>query len=1555
MAQTTPFSVANGIIRRLEEIQNLRCTGLDVSLQRDKHTISNIQRVLLDEENRHDDVLVINCLRETGNFFYDVDDLVDEYYVQTLRDKMTKQVCSLFISTSNFSNAILKHRVQVLKKRLAAISAAARTLEVSLTEAFDGVGEIDATELTSADFSMTGQIIGMDGYRNVITQRLFENTKDDMSVQAICGAAGSGKGELAWSVFNSEIVRKNFQLRMWVELAPEDSSDLRLVIKKIINSAAPPHKQIKSNPVEMEQLQKRLHNEIKGKKFLLVFHGLKENWSVLKELLTNGVKGNNIVLVTRREDTAHSMSGGRVLKLFLLSYEESWVLFNQVAVKQRQEPWNNEILDRVGNIVDLCKGRPFIISIIGRMLYFKDPEKELSLLDELENIFKEENDIFPLLILWYNLLPSHLKHCFAFSSLFPKGYEMDVQTLIKFWMAQGFIESSDSQCMEDVGYLYCLQLLFRLFFQISKKDELGKITKCRLHGVMYGLAKWAAGNECNMLQANEAYASQVFPRHVSFNFPLDSSWPEIPSSVPQAKGIRTILLCNQSLNEFQERSSRKSICDRIVSRFTLLRMLDLHNSGLKDVPSSIGKLKHLSYLDLSENKDIVELPASITMLQNLQTLKLSSCYGLREWPKGFRKLVNLRHLEFDWCYNLIGVPRGLGQLSNLQTLSEVVLTKGPELRKLGKLKDLRGALKITKLGSGIQSESAKLGEKQHLSSLTLTWDFISNDGHATEGVEQTLEGLKPHQNLQELALVGYEGTNFSSWLFELKSLVRLSLRRCKCRYLPLSFSILPSLKVLILDEMTNLEYIYESLRNDHSGFRNSLQELRLSELPNLRGWFWHAASSASSSMFTSFPRLSKLIIEDCPKLNIMPLYPNLEEWLVLDNTSWKPFKLTLRPDESSSLSSSPALSKLRTLCIVGIEELDKSNADEIDWKAFESLHFLRLDFLPKLEVLPDGLQHVISLKELHIWRCNIETIPEWISNLRSLKRLSILVCPYLTSLPQGICSLAALETLEIVECPILLQRCQREIGADWDKIAHIENLLFPQLQSFSLISSLKNRKSLSKQKTNLSSTTEPIKAENKLELNNSIPPVFGDFQFQPGSPPTCPLRPVIPKNTCPLSYCGCWHGVSRGFFVESCHDCALDERLEMDNQYKDSILSESIFCLRKVEAVEGINIYTHMELPEPDKLKMLRALWHIRVYILEEAVAIYSTIRSVHVAEQTEITLLPSAGEIKDPKFDFHLDSESDDLELLKVAYSLFESFKGLIIGFLLSTKLRESSQNFFLQISADVGFRLIEYELSFMYHVLHTKANVVRNRIGLIFRFITFCFMVVAFILFHFIVKKDKFGNFDVSLTYALLIGAISLDMISGIKLVLSDWILVAIVHKKNFILECVFKRRRWSGSVSQYNMVAYCLHERWIWNCKWLDSFRGMIDKIKIFVRSSSNHDVEDLKRFIFDELSKKSSEANSLSDAMEACSQRGDWALLGTSNYIKLKWTVSEFQYAESLLLWHIATEICYQNQEEPQSGGNINEEYRKYRTISKVLSDYMFYLLIMKSEMLKSLDA
>lgn len=80
-----------------------------------------------------------------------------------------------------------------------------------------------------------------------------------------------------------------------------------------------------------------------------------------------------------------------------------------------------------------------------------------------------------------------------------------------------------------------------------------------------------------------------------------------------------------------------------------------------------------------------------------------------------------------------------------------------------------------------------------------------------------------------------------------------------------------------------------------------------------------------------------------------------------------------------------------------------------------------------------------GLKRLEITSCpNLTTIPEWICNFTSLQTLYIQHCPNLTSLPEGMPK--SLSTLYIAYCPKLLERCKREKGEDWPKIAHIPNL-----------------------------------------------------------------------------------------------------------------------------------------------------------------------------------------------------------------------------------------------------------------------------------------------------------------------------------------------------------------------------------------------------------------------------------------------------------------------------------------------------------------------------------
>ncbi|PPS18970.1 hypothetical protein GOBAR_AA01616 [Gossypium barbadense] len=114
---------------------------------------------------------------------------------------------------------------------------------------------------------------------------------------------------------------------------------------------------------------------------------------------------------------------------------------------------------------------------------------------------------------------------------------------------------------------------------------------------------------------------------------------------------------------------------------------------------SIYKLKHLRYLDVSDNPNLKILPKNICKIQNLQALKLDWCGGLEELPKKIEKLVNLTHLACCGCSSITHMPHGIGKLSSLETLSMFVVDKDgslgdADLRELSGLNNLRGEQKF---------------------------------------------------------------------------------------------------------------------------------------------------------------------------------------------------------------------------------------------------------------------------------------------------------------------------------------------------------------------------------------------------------------------------------------------------------------------------------------------------------------------------------------------------------------------------------------------------------------------------------------------------------------------------------------------------------------------------------------------------------------------------------------------------------------------------------------------------------------------------------------------
>jgi Leucine-rich repeat (LRR) protein len=496
-------------------------------------------------------------------------------------------------------------------------------------------------------------------------------------------------------------------------------------------------------------------------------------------------------------------------------------------------------------------------------------------------------------------------------------------------MAQGFIKLSDqTQCLEDVGHEYFMDLLWRSFFQEVEMDCFGDIIECKIHDLMHDLAISVAGSlittfDDKEINIDEKTCQVAVAYHIS-------SLSEVTTLLCKATRMRTFLYLSQQ--HFEANID----CDATFSSSKFLRVLDLHQLfdfrvTLQNL-SFIGKLKHLRYLDFSGNLKIKKLPDSITRLHNLQTLKLSYCSSLKELPRDIKKLVNLMHLEIDGCDRLSYMPVGLGQLTNLQTLSAFYVHSGSPsrhsdsggLQELGGLNKLRGRLGIVNLGHGKskgECKAANLKAKQHLRTLSIQW---SDSDDANNSDEASLEGLEPHPNLKGLSLYYYQGSRLPSWLLLLTNLVLFDLRFSpKCQYLP-TLSQLPSLKSLYLCELNTMEYISEdgdsnefsSSSTVQTPFFPSLQTIGLTSCPNLKGW-WRRRKMDSSvelnsdsdnsveitehHLLHSFPRLSKLYIKDCPMLTSIEWIQNSKSLQVLEINHC--LNLASLPEEMHRLTS----------------------------------------------------------------------------------------------------------------------------------------------------------------------------------------------------------------------------------------------------------------------------------------------------------------------------------------------------------------------------------------------------------------------------------------------------------------------------------------------------------------------------------------------------------------------------------------------------------------------------------------------------------------------------
>ena len=774
--------------RTFQEISS--AWGFKGDLKRIGRRVLAIKAVLFDaEEKQASNERLRTWLRELKDVLIDAENVLDEFQYRVLQKDVMKingssrKKVQFFFSGSNplVFRFEMANKIKGVRERLDDISALKDEFNLA-AQLEDRSPTVNRRDMTHS-FVPSQNVIGRNDDKEKIMDLLMQlDASRNVSVIPIVGIGGLGKTTLAKLVYNDEQVVSHFQqLRMWVCVS--EDFDVTRLIKEILKSAKVP---VDEN-LGIDQWQNSLRELLKDKKFLLVLDDVwnddRNKWMELEDLLLGGCNGSKIIVTTRNSSVATIMGTASPYNLEGLSEENCMSLFVKLAFKKGEEEQCPNLLNIGREIVKKCKGVPLAVRTLAGPLYSKVDEHEwISIRDnEIWNLEQKEGDILPALKLSYNHLPFHLKQCFAYCSVFLKDHDFNNVRLIQFWLAHGILQSPKDKNveLEDVGDLYIKELLSRSFFQDFSQEEFVPIYTFKMHDLVHDLALSIAKGECSVVTKKSTLAAEVC--HLSF---LENG-QEVTTQLEKLNKVQTIIF------QTKQPASLLEVC---ITRFKYLRMLDLIDSSFEVLPSSIGSLKHLRYLDLTSNRMIKQLPDSICKLHSLQTLELGTCSNLERLPKGIRDIISLRvlvvttkntcllavgcldslrTLRIAECENLKFLFEGMeGHLTNLRTL---VVEECPSLTTLSlSIKHLT-ALKNLMIRD---CEELRLTDEEENQDLKLSLRLLMIE--KLPKLEVLPQWLQASANtLQHLKIE--DCCNFTAlpeWLPHLKSLQTLRIRDC---------------------------------------------------------------------------------------------------------------------------------------------------------------------------------------------------------------------------------------------------------------------------------------------------------------------------------------------------------------------------------------------------------------------------------------------------------------------------------------------------------------------------------------------------------------------------------------------------------------------------------------------------------------------------------------------------------------------------------------------------------------------------------------------------------
>ncbi|TVU13858.1 hypothetical protein EJB05_37289, partial [Eragrostis curvula] len=963
---TVLHAVVGSCVKKLQDIiteETILILGVMEELKELQRTMNQIQCFLNDaDERRTNESAVNNWLGELKEAIYEADDIIDlakfegsklltDYPSSTSSPSVNSTSCARFFSCL----PSIQRRRQIavrIKKFNADLEKVSKLGEMVLKlQCMQPKEDVCVVKRVTSSQLVEPNLVGKETSRACtrILELLLAQRENKAYKFGIVGLGGVGKTTLAQKIYNDHKIEGTFSKRAWICVS-QVYSEVSL-LKEVLRNIGVRYEQDET----VGELSRKLSRAVDKKSFLFVLDDVWEHevWTNLLRTPLDTADRGAILVTTRNDTVARAIGVEDIYRVELMSEEVGWeLLWKSMDIIEETEVQN--LRDLGIEIVRMCGGLPLAIKVIARVLASEEKTENKwrkVMRKSAWSMSKLHVELRGALYLSYNELPRYLKQCFLYCALYHENFIMHRDDLIRFWVAEGFVEEQEEQLLEDTAEEYYYELLYRNLLQ--PVPGYLDYSFCKMHDLFRQLAGHLLGEEY-FCGDPLSFGSKTLSRLRRVSIFSDKDSLIIPNIEKVQIKVRTLNIRFAKSPDLE---------NAIFGRFMSLRVLNLTGSLIRMIPSSIGNMIHLRSLDLDLTV-ISSLPETISSLTNLQILNLQRCYSLHSLPSGITELCMLRRLGIgDTPINQ--VPKGIGTLSFLNDLEGfpagnssgmTTMQYGWNLGELESLSQLRQLDMIKLERSAPCNDESLLRGKKHLKVLRLSCSKRIYEPCTEEDVnniEKIFEQLIPPHNLEELVIREFFGRRYPTWLgaSHLSSMKHLYLINCRsCVHLP-SIGHLPNLKFLQIKGATSVTKIG----------------------PEFLGC---GVGSPGSTGSVGFPKLESLLILQMP---------NWEEWSFFDEEQ-------------------PAAGKEEK--VVGAAA--KQIGGILRMQLLPCLKILYLEDCPSLRALPPQIgQHAISLKELQLRRVSslmeVENFPflsetiviggceclERVSNLPQVRRLRV--------------------------------------------------------------------------------------------------------------------------------------------------------------------------------------------------------------------------------------------------------------------------------------------------------------------------------------------------------------------------------------------------------------------------------------------------------------------------------------------------------------------------------------------------------------------------------------